>query len=123
MDQFQALHPPQDPKRPRKKLKTIFSDDTITVWKCRAFLQLYQDWQNRDQSRRAEPPPFPAQIAEKLKLSEVSLNPEADAAEIMEFALSPYYGEFELEYIRSYPHTTLDLNGDEIPRPFDPVGW
>ena len=117
MDPFSALHPPQDPKQPKKKVKSIFEDDALLIEKGRDYLQLYQEWQNTKASGTGNPPPFVSDVATKLGIS------ETDAAELMEFALSPHYGEFELDYIHSHPHTSIDLDGNEAPRPFDPFRW
>jgi hypothetical protein len=114
MDRFAVLQPPQDPKN-KPKLKTIFEDDGLLIEKARAFLQLHQEWLDRKRAGKIEPQLFPEFIAEKL---EISID---DAKELPEFALTQL-GEFERDYIQSQPHSSINLSGNTIQKPFDLFG-
>jgi hypothetical protein len=116
MDQLYAPPPPQY-RKPKRKPKSIFEDDKLLIEKARAYLQLHQNWQNCSASGEDKRFLFASDVAQKLKIS------EADAEEMMVFALSPEFGEFEADYIRNTTHISIDFNGNEIQRPDDPFGF
>ena len=113
MDRLNVPPPPQDRKR-KDKPKTIFENDALLIEKCREYLQLHQVWRNARAEGDTRKHMWPRDVAEKLKIT------EEDATEMMEFAHSPEYGEFERDHILSIPHISVDLNGNQIQQTFDP---
>jgi hypothetical protein len=110
------LPPPPQDRKPTEKLKSIFEDDKLLIEKSRAYLQLFQNWLNAAYRVAGKDFLFPIEIAEKLGIS------EDDATELIEFAHSPEYGEFERDYLLNTPHISIDSQGNEIqtqPDPFE----
>jgi len=98
--------------------ENIFEDDAILIAKAREYLAFFQRCE--EESDRTRDPSHLAKIPAVAKELKISLE---EAEELMEFAHSELFGQFERDFILAKNPFFVDHDGNPIHKEPDPFGF